>query len=368
MSTPKRTVSEDGDVGKLLGAAKLIGKIQRGSELKIDPLPWQEWDFRRCPVWEKGRCWEYELQRESKRVRAGIGKWREEFPKWVDWRLKKAEEDWDWESVQDPKTGEWNNITPCPIDQKEKQQRRARFESFYLAFVAPVTGWLLQDFPEFPEKPYLAIEPPLRKGRLGRLGCTPREPRPIVPLDMTPVMGLLAELAKREAGVNFDSLPSELASPKAHLAAWRAKIGEAIKNDDLPFMRCYVTRRLRVADVETDFETDVVLTIPWYESKKRLVKRFGALLDDLEETLTERAQVIGGSGSTTPGDLLKKLGAFRLLRRCRGNWEEAAKMAAEVLPKDRELYDNQAAWSKAGNDIDGLLRKCFTSNGFDPIR
>jgi len=342
------------------GAARLVGAMLRGKDLPIDPLPWWEWDFRKCPTWERSRCWEYEFQRESKRVRAGITKWREEFPKWIEWRLKEAEKDWDWESVRDPKTGEWITTT-FVISEKEKQERRERFESFYLAFEAPVAGWLLRDFPEFPEQAYLSIDKAVRKKRLAQWDCTPRQPQPVFPLDTVPVTSMLGEVAKHIVGLNFDDLPPALQNPLAHLAAWRAKIAEAYKEDDLPFQHHHVTRRLGKGHMVTD----VVVTIPWYESKKRLVKRFAALLEELEKNLPEKAQVLGGSGSRSPGDMLKKLGAFRLMRHCRGNWKLAAEMSARVLPKAKALYDNESRWKTETNEVDELLEMSFTANGYD---
>jgi hypothetical protein len=92
-------------------------------------------------------------------------------------------------------------------------------------------------------------------------------------------------------------------------------------------------------------------------------------LKQLEKELPERTQVLGGSGSTSPGDMLKKLGAFRLLRHCRmRGWELAAQMSARVLPKGKALYDNQAAWIEAAREINDLLEAVFTTGGYDPIR
>ena len=329
MSSSNQSFSDNG------GAGKLLRKILLGKDLPIEPLQQQEWDFSKCTTWERARCWDYEIQRESKRARENTRQWREDFPKWVEQRLRDDQED----------------------DALHLGLTRQDCEEMY---DCPLPKWILSGFPEFPETPYLAIEKVLRTERLAQWGCTPREPRQVVPLDTMPVTNLLGELAKQSGLVNMDDLPPALESPAAHLVAWRTKIAEAFQKDTFTFSRHVATRNLG----KGHFVTDVVLRIPWYESNKRLCNRFEAWL---KKNRPEGARELGGSGSTAPGDWLKKLGAFRLLRHCRGNWQLAAEMSARPHPEAKALYENQATWENAAQEINDSLEAMYTPVGFDSI-
>src|ERR1051326_6930424 len=87
MSSSNQSFSDNG------GAGKLLRKILLGKDLPIEPLQQQEWDFSKCTTWERARCWDYEIQRESKRARENTRQWREDFPKWVEQRIRDDQED-----------------------------------------------------------------------------------------------------------------------------------------------------------------------------------------------------------------------------------------------------------------------------------
>ncbi len=318
--------------------ADLIRKVLR--PLPIDPLPQREWDFSKCPTWQHGRCWEYELWRESKEVQSKIAYWRKDFPKWVDARLR-----------ADVAAAEW----------EKSGLTKQNCEAMYPCIVPK---WLLIAFPEFPLTPYLAISPAsLRVDRLRCLGCTPQQNRQILPLDTRPITHVLGELAEQSGLLNLSDLPPAFANPTAHIAAARAKIAEALIENPSVFENHQVVRKLG----KEHYIADVVFRIPWRLSNRVLLAMFKAWLEN-EGNRPPNAKVMGGSGSTSDGDRLRKLGAFRLLRHCRGNWELAADMSARFRPNGKALYEYKDKWDKAATEISAWLENAFTSTGFTPIR
>jgi len=86
-----------------------------------------------------------------------------------------------------------------------------------------------------------------------------------------------------------------------------------------------------------------VFKIDWGKSNAQLRREFEAWLQ-YWRALTQ-AKPIEKRGRTSPRDLLKKLGAYRLLKEM--PWDKASDLTAEILSKGEPLYSEQSAWLRA---------------------
>jgi len=62
-------------------------------------------------------------------------------------------------------------------------------------------------------------------------------------------------------------------------------------------------------------------------------------------------------GGVTEADLLKALGAFRLLRHFEGDWEKAAEWSANSNDEETPLYSGQSEWIKARKKVEKFMNQ-----------
>jgi len=106
-----------------------------------------------------------------------------------------------------------------------------------------------------------------------------------------------------------------------------------------------------------------VFKIDWAKTNAQLGREFEAWLQHWR-TLT-KAKAIERRGRTSPGDLLKKLGAYRLLKEM--PWDEASDITVKILPKGNPLYSEQSAWLRAEREARAAIETFEREKSLDNV-
>jgi hypothetical protein len=280
------------------------------------PIPWQEWDFDRCPESERGFCYPYEPIRE---------------------RVLR---------IKDPTSRKWHNYVEdlrlkVGLDGPPTPDVCARIR-------LEVTGasfWrVLGGFPEWPAKPYLTIA---RDERVRRLEL------------------LMPEFYPRKSPAS-DIIPERL--PKGYEEVVNAMIAAGI----LPILKSDIASMLDV-ELETQKTNSqncesreilatvdgsiVPIKIPYNQGKEWFLRHAGDLWEQAVPEEHKR-KIHGGSRGTEPSrnlPALRKLGAYRLVRVWKLSIPDAIKLTAtdrhnHLGKKLGALYLNERSWFAAVKD------------------
>jgi hypothetical protein len=138
------------------------------------------------------------------------------------------------------------------------------------------------------------------------------------------------------------------------LEEW-ATMGGKFRMDEPPTKRNdppLLMEPIRNMSVETLRCFDYALKLDWSLGNPRLIEQFKSWLENNEPPNRE---IVGGKGSTSARDLLKVLGALRLLETMSA--EEAAEHTQQKLGEP--LYSEASAWSRAKEKALCQLRLTF---------
>jgi hypothetical protein len=298
----------------------LLQAIMRGKDLPIDPLDVEEWGF---PFWPKadlpkaqlGYCWEYERLREDKHYCQRIARYRAEFKSEVE-RIQQGHPEWS----------------------------RAMCESISELFGSVSPMWLLRDFPEFPGTAWLKIPADARRERVNQYSQN-----------------------------RHSFVPESMEASASDLQVWVDTSGQPVKIDprkdpynEKGLSRIYEAPRIKEV-IPGTFISWHVIKIEWKYRDAQLIRQFKQLLKKREpkgrQYLMSRTR-----GSCSPLEWLRWLGAFRLLRHCKGNWKVAAQMFESRSPKGRSLYSNESAWLRAAGKIEETLDIAPGRGEYDSFR
>lgn len=239
-------------------------KKKNSRSIGTPTLPVQAWDFSDCPDEQAESCCYYEYARESEPTKKKVTRLRSSGP---------------WKSGLYP--GDWMYYE----------------EEWFLTF--------FESFPEYPEKPWLQIDPARRQERLKR--CAVYE---------GPFQSVGPERIPADEDIPVPYFPNDVGAISLHSVH--------------------------------------VVEIDWTASDDAIQRKFKQWLADIRPT---KELIWGKRGRVSDRELLKFLGTWRLLRAFDGDWDRAADWVKTHGrgTKWSPFYAEQSGWIRASKNAESMM-------------